>query len=381
MRILILTQGFPPEFGGVQTYCHELASSWTLAGSEVLVVAPWREGCDSFDASVPYRVIRLRTPDAWLPLRALFSLPSIVREFQPDVLFHAQWQTLLASHWLSRKRPFHVACANHARELFLSLIPGLDYRSSVDAAIKTSLFSKVDAFFPVSQYTSGLVRRYGVPADRIHFVPNGTNPDYFKKTNADAFRAEKQLEGRRIVLTVSRLVSRKGIDMVIRSMVAVRERHPDALYVVIGQGPHQPVLEALVESLGLQGHVRFMGGIPYRELPLMYSSSELFVMTPYSRIPDVEGFGLVYLEANACGVPVIGSRSGGIPDAIEHGVSGFLIEEADQLALTERILELLGNETLRRTMGDVALKRVNAQFQWHQVADRILRRLKDLPGS
>ena len=146
-------------------------------------------------------------------------------------------------------------------------------------------------------------------------------------------------------------------------------------YVVAGEGPDRERLEALALRLGVADAVRFVGAIPNEELALWYSLGEVFVMPSRSEPPDVEGFGIVFLEAAACERPVVAARAGGVPDAVADGISGLLVEPNDEEGLARALIELLSDPARRADLGRRARERVLAEFTWDRVAERTLEAL------
>jgi phosphatidylinositol alpha-1,6-mannosyltransferase len=165
-------------------------------------------------------------------------------------------------------------------------------------------------------------------------------------------------------------VPRKGIDTVLGALARVRESVPDVVYVVAGEGPDRERLEELAGRAGVNGSVRFVGAVPNDELALWYSLGDVFVMPSRSEPPDVEGFGIVYLEAAACERPVVAARAGGVPDAVADGVSGLLVEPDDEVGLAQALTELLRDPARRADLGRRARERVLSEFTWDRIADR-----------
>jgi phosphatidylinositol alpha-1,6-mannosyltransferase len=144
---------------------------------------------------------------------------------------------------------------------------------------------------------------------------------------------------------------------------------PDLVYVVAGDGPDRERLVELARRLGVDESVRFVGAVEDAELPLWYSLGDVFVMPSRSDPPDVEGFGIVYLEAAACERPVVAARAGGVPDAVADGVSGLLVEPGDRDGLARALAELLSDPARRANLGRRARERVLAELTWDRIAD------------
>jgi len=188
----------------------------------------------------------------------------------------------------------------------------------------------------------------------------------------------------RIILTVGGLVARKGHDMVIRALPRLRQTVPDVMYLIVGDGPYRTQLETLAVALGVQDHVIFVGKVPGEYLPDIYALSDVFVMPSREQLNvcDVEGFGIVFLEANACGKPVVGGRSGGIPDAIIDGVTGLLVNPHDPEDIANALARLLTDGDLAVRIGRQGRLRVASDFNWARLGRRVRGILDSiLPGE
>ncbi len=230
----------------------------------------------------------------------------------------------------------------------------------------------------VSRYTAGLVERTGVPADRIEVVHPGCDVDTLVPQPPDSEVQKRVLgarAGTRVVLTTGNLVPRKGHDMVIRAVAQVRKTVPDVTYLIVGDGPHRADLERLAQALGVRDQVVFAGRASDAELPSLYALADVFVMASRERLEnnDVEGFGLVYLEAGACGKPVIGGRCGGVPEAIVEGVTGLLVDPEDPEDIARAIARCLTEPGLAMALGSAGAARARREFTWAQAADQMQR--------
>jgi phosphatidylinositol alpha-1,6-mannosyltransferase len=373
MRLLFVTQDFPPDVGGIQTYSWEVARRLAAQVEALEVMAPRRPDAESVDRTAPFPVTRVPGRSDLLPLSLLPFLPFRARSMQADVAFHAQWQTVGASV-LSRAVfgwPHRIVCAAHGRELLFNPAPPSSGLDTEYERLRHFLLRQVDTVLPVSHYTAELLYDRGVPSSRVHVVPNGTDPERFRPQDGTPVRERLGLSDQPLLLTVGRLVPRKGIDTVLRALPTIAERCPDVAYVVAGSGPDRSRLEELADQLGVRDRVRFVGDVDHDRLPLYYSAADLFVMPAREDPPDVEGFGLVFLEANACGTPVIGARSGGIPDAIRDGETGLLVPPNDPEAFADAAVRVLTDLDLAETLGRQGRHRAVNEASWDHIAARI----------
>jgi phosphatidylinositol alpha-1,6-mannosyltransferase len=227
-----------------------------------------------------------------------------------------------------------------------------------------------------SRFTANLVRETGVDPNRIEIVKLGCDVDHFQPLPVRMELRQKLLgsrDGDRVILTVGNLVARKGHDMIIRCLPKILKRIQDVTYLIVGDGPYRKQLEALAESMGLRDRVIFAGQISEKDLPDIYRLSDIFAMPSREILDqcDVEGFGLVFLEANACAKPVVAGRSGGIPDAVENGITGLLVNPLDLEEIADAIKNLLLNKDLAIRMGNQGRFRVVNEFSWAKTGKRV----------
>lgn len=372
MRLLMITQDFPPRTGGIQTYCAELGRRFSVACERFEMIAPAEDGDDAVDATLPFPVHRLPVRSDRMVFATLCSGAAIARR-RFDAVFHAQWSTVPAGLWLRRREHVRrVFVAAHGRELLLNVVQRVPIVGLGYAAVRDSMLRKADLLMPVSRYTGEILRRVGVSPAAIHVAPNGVDTGVFRASDGTRFRSEHGLGDGPLVLTVCRLVPRKGIDTTLEAVAQLRGRVPGLQYAVGGSGPDRARLEARVRQLGLDEVVRFLGRVPDAKMPQCMSAADVFCMPARSEPPDVEGFGLVFLEAGACGTAAVGARSGGVPDAIVHRETGLLVEPRDPAGLADALHELLTQPQLRARLGAAARARIEAQCTWDHVATDLL---------
>jgi phosphatidylinositol alpha-1,6-mannosyltransferase len=237
-----------------------------------------------------------------------------------------------------------------------------------------------------SRYTAGLLHGLGVAPDRVRVVHPGCDTDRFTH-NAAAAAAQRRRFGIQpdsfMLLTVANLVERKGHDMVLRAIPRLRRTIPRLVYVIAGEGPHEAALRRLAGEIGVNDCVRFLGRIQAQDLPGLYAASDVFVMPARLRDSDndVEGFGIVYVEAGACERPVVGGRSGGVEDAIVDGETGFLVDPLDVEAIAATIERLWRDPELRARLGTAGRRRVMAELTWQHFAQRVCAAVREATGE
>lgn len=381
MRLFFVTQDFPPETGGIQTYSFEHAKGLASHAEQVTVIAPDKSEAKAFDAEQSFDTKRVSVSNTLLFLPLLFKLSRWAKTAQIQAVVHAQWQTLLPAVWAKKRgRIKSIVLAAHARELLFNPFGDSILGSWYNKYMRW-LLSKADLILPVSDYTKQILIDLGVDADRIKVLINGTDPDRFYPLDVSHQRKEKKLDQKFVLLTVTRLVERKGIDTVIKALSVLKNHIPEIEYLVVGDGPDRSKLEQLARDKDVDQLVTFCGKVPYNELNSYYNLGDIFVMPSKTATPDVEGFGIVFLEANACSKPVIGAYSGGIPSAIIHGKTGLLVEEDNPKELSEAILRLYKNQELALELGKQGLQRVKTEANWKALSKQLYHHLQLLNTS
>ncbi|EFE69985.1 LOW QUALITY PROTEIN: glycosyl transferase, partial [Streptomyces viridosporus ATCC 14672] len=211
-------------------------------------------------------------------------------------------------------------------------------------------------------------------ASRMVQLPPGVDEKTFHPgSGGDEVRARLGLTDRPVVVCVSRLVPRKGQDTLIRAMPAILAAEPEAVLLIVGGGPYEKDLRDLARQTGVADSVRFTGSVPWEELPAHYGAGDVFAMPCRTRRGglDVEGLGIVYLEASATGLPVVAGDSGGAPDAVLDGETGWVVPGGSPDQAADRIVTLLGDAELRRRMGERGRRWVEEKWRWDLLAEEL----------
>jgi phosphatidylinositol alpha-1,6-mannosyltransferase len=385
--ILIPAYDFKPLLGGVANYGHELAVQFSKR-ARVHVVSRKLPGMEEFDQDLPYEITRIRTPHSALVSIPLFArtLRQMFRVQPPDAVFCPTWLPEgAACRWALRNAPIPYFVAAHGTEVFDNFASMQNsVRTVLTRKLKRDVFHEAEKVFPVSDYTRrAVLEEAGRNENGTITVNNGVNPLIFKKTGVKSGgEAKYKPPDERILLTVTRLYPYKGVDRMLESLPAISRSVPGVKYLVVGSGPDRQRLEDLTVRLGLQKQVSFLGPLALSEIVELYNLADLFVMLSRDEPPDVEGFGLVFLEAAACGLPSVGGRSGGIPDAIDDGKSGWLVDPCNTQEIATTIIELLKSPERLERASEFCLSTA-PQKTWERAADRILGEMfdgKDLKG-
>ena len=377
--ILIPAYDFKPLLGGIANYGHELAVQFSKS-ARVHVVSRQLPGMDEFDRDLPYQLTRIPTPYSALRTFPLFyrTLRPLIRREKPDFIFCPMWfPDASAARWAMKGLPVPYFVVAHGTEVF-------DDFKTIQDGIKTILlrnlkrkvFQEARKVFPVSNYTrKAVLEEAGADPDKVITVNNGVNPTIFKRTPVRPEVAAKyRPNGERILLTVTRLYPYKGVDRMLEALPAIARAVPGVQYLVVGEGPDRQRLEALAASLDLQPQVKFLGRLALSDIVELYSLADLFVLLSRAAPPDVEGFGLVFLEAAACGLPSIGGWSGGIPDAIADGKTGWLVDPNNTDAIAATVTGLLKRPEQLERAAKLCLATA-PEKSWQRVAETILQEM------
>ena len=228
--------------------------------------------------------------------------------------------------------------------------------------------SSTDSLTYLGEFTRAAISKaVGARASsRMQKIAPGIDVEHFAPVDAEALRKSLGLEDKKIIVSVGRLVHRKGQDYLIQAMPEILKREPLAHLVLVGQGPYLEHLAKLVAQYKLEENISFIGRIQYAELPLYICLGQVFVMPSRSRFwgLEVEGLGIVYLEASACGLPVIAGNSGGAPDAVLEGVTGFVVDGTNCEEIANRTVELLSNRELCKKMGMAGREWIVMEWRW-----------------
>ena len=379
MRVVLLAADFPPSVGGIQRYGAGLAGALVQAGVPVQVVAMQQPGCERFDAEVGYEVVRVPGGSkraVWQQMRhaAQSAWPGddttafVALKWFPEG--PAALQAAAARRGIS-------AMIGHDREFALH---GLN---AIKWAMQKWVLSACDIPFATTAFAASQMERMGVASRRLRRLGTGLDGQQFYPDSeaAQRLRCRLGLEDATVVCTVSRLAAHKGHRHVMEALTLIADQLPRLRYLIIGDGPYRPDLERHAEALGASDMVRFTGPVSADDLRAYYTMADVMVMATHD-LPGhpTEGFGLSFIEANACGTPVIGTHTGGIPEAIEDGVSGLLVPPCDPETLAEALLSLLTASDYAHLLGEKGRQRALSQFTWPRVVARLIEALDGAQG-
>ena len=367
-RTLVVTNDFPPRPGGIQTFVHELVRR--LPPDDVLVYASRFRGWEEFDASLPFRVVREDT-SVLLPTRSVSKTASrLAREHGASaVLFGAAAPLGLLAPSLREAGVRRTVGLTHGHEAGWAGYPGT-------RQILRRVADRVDVLTYLGEYTGGRIGRAvsSQAASRMVQLAPGVDTSVFHPgVDANGVREALGLANRPVVVCVSRLMPRKGQDALITALPRIRRQVPDTALLLVGGGPHRSALERLAHDTGMGSHVVLTGSVPLETLPAHYAAGDVFAMPCRTRHLglDVEGLGIVYLEASATGLPVVAGRSGGAPDAVLAGTTGEVVDGTDVVQVAETVATLLGDSDRRRRYGEAGRSWVEQRWTWDEAGRRL----------
>ncbi|MFE7978020.1 glycosyltransferase family 4 protein [Streptomyces shenzhenensis] len=374
-KTLIVTNDFPPRPGGIQAFLHNMA---LRLDPERLVVyaSTWKRGragaeaTAAFDAEQPFTVVRDRTT-MLLPTPAVTRRAAgLLREHGcTSVWFGAAAPLGLMAPALRKAGAERLVATTHGHEAGWAQLPAA-------RQLLRRIGESTDTITYLGGYTRTRIAAALTPAaaGRMVQLPPGVDEKTFHpESGGTEVRARLGLTERPVVVCVSRLVPRKGQDTLIRALPRILAAQPDAVLLIVGGGPYEKELRRLARDTGVAGSVRFTGAVPWSELPAHYGAGDVFAMPCRTRRGglDVEGLGIVYLEASATGLPVVAGDSGGAPDAVLDGETGWVVRGGDPDEAAERIITLLGDPELRHRMGDRGRAWIEETWRWDQLSQNL----------
>ncbi|MFB6506471.1 MULTISPECIES: glycosyltransferase family 4 protein [unclassified Streptomyces] len=374
-KTLIVTNDFPPRPGGIQAFLHNMALRLD-PGRIVVYASTWKRSPEgraataAFDAEQPFPVVRDSTTMLLPTPGATRRAVRLLREHGcTSVWFGAAAPLGLMAPALRRAGARRLVATTHGHEAGWAQLPA-------SRQLLRRIGEGTDTITYLGEYTRSRIAPALTPgaAGRMVQLPPGVDEKTFHPgSGGDLVRARLGLADRPVVVCVSRLVPRKGQDTLILAMPKILARVPDAVLLIVGGGPYADDLKRLAVRTGVDASVRFTGPVPWEELPAHYGAGDVFAMPCRTRRGglDVEGLGIVFLEASATGLPVVAGDSGGAPDAVLDGETGWVVCGGSSDEAADRIVTLLHDPELRRRMGERGRAWVEEKWRWDLLAERL----------
>ena len=353
MKILYITRKYPPSVGGMQRQSFELAKA--LSGKAEVEVIAWGHS----QAFLPFFIF-------YALLKSAYLIPAKKIE-----IVHVG-DALLSPLGHLLKSIFGIRAVATAHGLDVTF-PNRAYQAVVIPSMR-----KLDFAICVSNSTMEECIKRGVSAERATVIPNGisANADIFhEKAGELLLQKHPEIGNSEMLLTVGRLVKRKGVEWFAREVMPMLDRK--IIYAVVGEGGERGKIENSIKEKKLEGRVLLMGKVSEEELSWLYSRAKIFVMPNISVEGDMEGFGIVALEASMHSLPVVASGMEGIKDAVANGKNGWLVKPMDRKEFYEKITWLLENEAERAKLGKSALKYAG-EFSWKRIAGKHIKVYVDI---
>ncbi|MBI2502661.1 MAG: glycosyltransferase family 4 protein [Candidatus Latescibacteria bacterium] len=384
MKLLIFTTRFAPENVGTARYVELLARGLAQRGLDLKVLAPAYHSAHPEDAARAYPVERIPGGNTafipWRYQRARAALSQAVAQWRPDVVWAANGMATRVAGSLLDQLPMPLIGTVHGTDVARRL-PGRTPWTWLESIPQRRFYTRARRLLTNSAFTRQLLVDKGVDPNKVKVVHLGVAlPAGVEETRAGAPGRHPQWQGRPLLLTVGRLVRQKGHCLLLRAMRQVADRVPQVLHLIVGEGPERPALARQIEELGLGGNVMLLGQVSEETLRDCYALAWVFALTSHQVKSYVEGMGFVFLEAAAWGVPAVGTRHGGIAEAVLEGQTGFLVAPQEPEEIGVRLTELLGDEERCRQMGRQARARVEEYFNAERMAAQSEAHLREVVG-
>lgn len=357
MRLLIITNDFPPTTGGIENYTYSLARRWP--SDDVVVLTRWVPGCKEFDAQLGFQVVRE-------PVGTMLPTPGLVRKARELIESHRveaiHFPSALPLGLLGQRLARPYAVSVHGGEFVLAS------RLPASRQALRRVCSKASVMLPESSFAAKLIVGLVADSTPLQMVTAGVDPDRYGREAAPPVPVPAAHGP--IILSVSRLIARKGPRTLIRALPAVLRDHPSAHLLIVGGGPDLPKLKKMAGSLGITHAVTFAGPQAWDRVPGYYSAATVFALPTRTRFrgAETEGLPLVFLEAAAAALPLVGGAVGGISDAVRPGKTGVLVEGSNPGETAEALSSLLSDPSFAIRMGATARKMILEEFTWDLVA-------------
>lgn len=364
-KILCITNDFGPRAGGIETFVMGLIER--APKGSIIVYTSSQGDTTSYDQGwlrdFGVEVIRDRSkillPSPWVARKVK---KVIKRNSIKQVFFGAAAPLGVMARSLRKKGVVNIVALTHGHEVWWAKL--WPFSSAI-----SFIGRNVDHLTYLGEFTKNEISKSLSPKAKSKLVKiaPGIDTDHFAPVpSAAQLRKDLGLSEKKVIVSVGRLVHRKGQDILIQSMTAVLAKHPTAHILMVGEGPYRKELTKMVTELNLSHAVTFIGRIQYKELPRFICAGDIFVMPSRSRLAglEVEGLGIVYLEASSCALPVIAGRSGGAPDAVDEGVTGYSVDGTSALEVSKAIIKLFDDPIKARKMGQAGRVWIIDKWRW-----------------
>lgn len=377
-KTLLIPGDFPPEVSGIATYFHEIWKFYD-ADSNMILAAKYKN-YQEFDASSKLNIIRIGIPTGnshlYKILKSMLYTIKTVHlhlKYKFDLIHCGQVLSSGMTGWFMKKL-FGIP-------YFVYVYGSETYRFGKNKfllkLIKKFLL-EADSIIPNSQFTMEEFLALDIPKEKFKIITPGVDTEKFQPKNPDEELTKKHnLQNKKVLLTVARLDERKGHDKVIEAIAKIKENIPNIIYLIVGKGREKARLEELAKEFKVEDKVIFCGYVSDEDLPKYYNLCDIFIL-PNRQTSldetlqgDYEGFGIVFLEASACGKPVIAGDFGGIRDAVENHKSGFIIDGNSTDEISTTVIKILNDHNLSTSLGNFGRQRAIDHYTWKIISENL----------
>lgn len=375
MRILIITNDFPPRIGGIQYYVNELCQGLAGAGDEVIVYASESPGWQEWDAQAPFVVIREHTEMLLPTPQVRKHVDQIIERYQPGaVIFGATFPLGLLGPHIQSTFGIPYMGWTHGLEVSARRLPG-------GPALLRRIGASAAAISFVSNWCDAELRSAFGPGPKYMLMSPGIDPiEFHPGVSGETVRQHYGFGDDPVVVCVSRVVERKGQDQLIKGLNRLREFVTGAQLLIVGDGPYLEELQQLTRQYGVEEFVHFTGQVADDDLPAHFAAGDVFAMPCRERQGgrEVEAFGIVFIQAQAIGRPVVAGNIGGVPDTLRQGDTGLLVDGRNLDDIVDAIAEILSDPARATAMGATASTWVRATFAWEHRVTQLRHELTEM---
>jgi len=406
---MIITRGFPPVEGGIETYMFQLANKWSLGDTCVLCDETDKKENINFNFEVKrfkvnnntyleavktiFPLLFFKSKHNRIALKFFFLL-LINRTFL--IYITPKLKTLIDKMKRGSEKMV-IQCATHIYSGSIGLFGKILFDEKLVIYIhgtellkakerwKFNIFQKfilnnADLIISNSNFTKTIAINMGIAAKKIEVVNLGADTEKFYSIDSkeNIYKTHNINKNDKLLLSISHLIPRKGNDMVIRALPKIIEKIPNVKYMICGEGRNKENLLALTNDLDLKSKVIFTGYIHNDELNKYLNACDVFIMPNRKEGYDVEGFGIVFLEANACKKAVIAGDSGGAVDAVIDKKTGYLVNPLSREDISEKVIKLLSDDNHRNDIAKIGYERVITELNWNKVIKKIEGKIEDI---
>jgi phosphatidylinositol alpha-1,6-mannosyltransferase len=367
MNILIISIEFPPGPGGIGTLSYQIANILTKSGWKVSVSSPQRFSTEKeikmFNQSQRFEIqsISYKGPFLFEAIDRFIKSFTLISKRKPNIILSIGGQATWLGAILSILTNTPLASIGIGTEFV--------HGTKIQHWLTRNSFNQADNVVAISKYTKNLMVEFNIKESLIYVIPCGADDELFMKgLPVEYLKLKYQLDNSKVILTVGTLTKRKAQDIVIRAISLLKETIPEIKYLIVGNPVTKDELQHLAGALGVRDSIVFAGQASQVELPYLYNLADVFVLVSrQTKNGDVEGFGIVVIEAALCGTPSVVSNKSGLVETIIDGETGYIVEQENPDATADAIQELLLDDNLRKKMGEAAYRNASENSTWEKI--------------